>query len=123
MSVHHEPGSWDFEKLGHRGRSFPVPDATANFTIVEIDGILPTVLRQRACEFTFYVLGGAGAFTIEGGREPVSEGDLVMVPRGSRFTYGGELRMLLVSNPAWHPEQEDDLGLTAFDGPDGAPVT
>ncbi|MFC6080338.1 cupin domain-containing protein [Sphaerisporangium aureirubrum] len=104
-----EPSDWNFDKLGHRGKLF---DANASvmrssYLIVEIDGQLPSWLTQHMCDFVYYVLDGTGTFVVEGRTERCVQGDLVTVPAGSRFTYQGNLRMLLTSTPPWTAGQEE----------------
>ncbi|WP_169979986.1 hypothetical protein [Microbispora sp. H10836] len=110
--VFSEPQDWSFEKLGHRGKLFGPNEhlSSSSHLIVEIDGRLPTWLRQRECDFVYYVLNGEGTFLIEDRKERCAQGDLVTVPKGARFSYeGSRLRMLLTSTPPWTSTQEQVL--------------
>jgi len=111
MTVFHEPADWDFDKLGHRGKKFPSQDLTSkgDFLIIEIDGHLGSRLRQRVSDFVYYVLDGSGSFVVDGIESSCTAGNLVVVPAGSVVTYGGTMKMLLISTPPWRPEQEDVL--------------
>ncbi len=107
-----EPQEWSFEKLGHRGKLFE-PNrhlASSSHLIVEIDGRLPAWLKQCECDFVYYVLDGEGTFLIGDHKEDCRQGDLVTVPKGTRFSYEGSgLRMLLTSTPPWESAQEQVL--------------
>jgi mannose-6-phosphate isomerase-like protein (cupin superfamily) len=110
--VSSEPRAWNFDKLGHRGKLFTPSDAleSTSHLIVEIDGQLPSWLRQNECDFVYYVLKGRGQFFIEDREEACARGDLIRVPKGSKFTYKGHrLRMLLTSTPPWWETQEQVL--------------
>ncbi|GAA2855825.1 hypothetical protein GCM10010517_14060 [Streptosporangium fragile] len=110
--VFSEPRGWSFDKLGHRGKLFTPGDTleSTSHLIVEINGQLPSWLRQNECDFVYYVLRGRGRFLIEDREEVCSRGDLVRVPKGSKFTYKGRrLRMLLTSTPPWWETQEQVL--------------
>lgn len=103
-----EPAEWNFEKLGHRGKKFPMPQRLRSTTlIVEIDGALPVTLLQRESDFVYYVLDGSGKFTIDGRLQSCVRGDLIALPAGTSFTYAGQLRMLLMATPPWNAENEE----------------
>ncbi|MFI7644226.1 AraC family ligand binding domain-containing protein [Nonomuraea sp. NPDC049400] len=107
--VFREPQEWTFEKLGHRGKVFDSSGLlrSGNHLIVEIDGPLAGWLCQQECDFVYYVLAGHGWFHIDDRQQRCQQGNLVIVPKGSTFTYeGAGLRMLLTSTPPWRPEQE-----------------
>ncbi|MGP3930285.1 AraC family ligand binding domain-containing protein [Nonomuraea sp. KM88] len=111
MSTHvfFEPHEWSFQKLGHRGKLFESGSAvtSSNHLIIEIDGRLPAWLCQLECDFVYYVLEGHGTFHIENRQENCKQGNLVTIPRGTKFTYEGDaLKMLLTSTPPWGPAQE-----------------
>ncbi|MFI6732246.1 cupin domain-containing protein [Nonomuraea sp. NPDC050451] len=104
-----EPLEWSFEKLGHRGKLFGSSGqlTSSSHLIIEINGRVPAWLRQRECDFVYYVIEGRGTFHIEDRHEHCRAGDLVTIPKGSKFTYEGHgLRMLLASTPPWQPAQE-----------------
>lgn len=66
-----------------------------------------TTIRQNEVDFRYYVIAGEGEFQIEDVPYSVKPGDLVHIPKGIKFTYIGELEMLLITTPAWYESQED----------------
>ncbi|MEV0231346.1 AraC family ligand binding domain-containing protein [Nonomuraea sp. NPDC050786] len=104
-----EPAEWSFDKLGHRGKLFGSSGrlTSSSHLIIEITGRVPARLLQQECDFVYYVIEGRGTFHIEDRCEHCNPGDLVTIPKGSKFTYEGDgLRMLLTSTPPWWPGQE-----------------
>jgi mannose-6-phosphate isomerase-like protein (cupin superfamily) len=104
-----EPHEWSFDKLGHRGKLFESSSQlqSSSHLIIEIDGQLPAWLCQRECDFVYYIIEGQGTFHIEGRNEHCKVGNLVTIPKGTRFSYEGVgLKMLLTSTPPWRPAQE-----------------
>jgi mannose-6-phosphate isomerase-like protein (cupin superfamily) len=108
MAVFPEPSTWTFENAGVRGKIFPVDALTskAGFLIIETDSGHQTTIIERDSDFVYYVLSGSGIFSINDIDEPCGAGDLIIVPHGSKFTYSGHVRMLLITVPKWTAEQE-----------------
>lgn len=111
MYIFKEPGNYSFEKVGIKGKIFPIESVTASteFVIIETESGHETVIRENGCDFSYYILEGSGVFTIEGENYPCAKSDLVVVPRGKMFTYKGTLKMLLNVTPPWREEQEETL--------------
>lgn len=64
-------------------------------------------LVQKECDFVYYILEGKGTFYINDRPEPCAHDNLVVIPKGTKFSYeGSSLRMLLSSTPPWHADQE-----------------
>ncbi|MBN8550067.1 MAG: cupin domain-containing protein [Deltaproteobacteria bacterium] len=109
MYVSKEPVEPSFDKVGIVGRVFPrtkLADSAEFFTVGTERGH-ETTIRQRECDFFYYVLEGTGAFIIDGTTHTCTVGDLVTIPHGSWFRYEGRMRLLAASVPPWRPEQED----------------
>ncbi|MBL8121954.1 hypothetical protein JNM87_04375 [Candidatus Saccharibacteria bacterium] len=105
--VVHEPAEYSFRDVnGHHGKLL-AKSAYKSHLIIECDEKLTVSLCQNEVEFSYYILEGDGYFILNGEREKVAPGDLVVVPVGTVYTFGGKLRMLLVNAPHWSPEQED----------------
>jgi len=109
MFVTKEPKNYSFEKPGHKGKIFPTQDLSdkAQFILVECNGLPESAMRQRECDFCYYILEGTGYFEINGARENCGAGDLVVVPAGNEFTYKGKMKMLLNCMPPWNEAQEE----------------
>ena len=74
--------------------------------IIECSDKLTVSLTQQKTEFNYFVIEGTGYFVLNGNRHEVSKSDLVVIPAGTKYTFGGSLKMLLINTPKWSAEQE-----------------
>lgn len=105
------PKDYSFEKVGIKGKKFSVVDITQKTGVCQIEtekGHETTIIEHK-CDFIYYILEGEGYFEIDDQKENCTKGDLVVIPAGSKFRYIGKLRMLLITTPAFFPEQEETL--------------
>jgi len=65
--------------------------------------------RHAKSEFIFFIIEGSGEWIIEDESFPVAAQDVVIVPKGKRFYYRGNLRQVCVTAPAWEPEYEEHI--------------
>jgi mannose-6-phosphate isomerase-like protein (cupin superfamily) len=109
MYVLHEPPSISFEKVGIKGKIFPSRELADNagFVLIETETGHETTIIEHESNFVYYVLEGSGVFEVNGEPEACTAGDLVVMPMGSKFTYKGKLKMLLISTPPWREDQEE----------------
>jgi mannose-6-phosphate isomerase-like protein (cupin superfamily) len=106
--VFHEPNDYKFRDVnGHHGKSFGTDSPKTNHLIIECDDKLSVSLIQRESEFNYYIIKGDGYFVINEDRSAVKTGDLVVIPPGTKYTFGGKLKMLLINTPHWSKEQEE----------------
>jgi mannose-6-phosphate isomerase-like protein (cupin superfamily) len=56
--------------------------------------------------FIFYIIEGKGNWYIDGKEEPVETGDVVIIPRDSRFYYRGHFKQVCITAPAWEEQFE-----------------
>lgn len=112
MYVIRQPEEDSFSKVGITGRIFPMRELTDAVSIVRISTETghETEIIEHGSVFAYYVLSGEGRFIVEGVPETCAAGDLVVIPPGRRFTYKGNLQMLLVCTPPWKEEQEETVG-------------
>jgi mannose-6-phosphate isomerase-like protein (cupin superfamily) len=111
MFVKKEPDDFSFDKIGHKGKIFSTAGLIKNtqFVLIEVEDKLQNIIRQRKCDFCYYILEGAGFFEINEVREACVEGDLVVIPAGNSFTFGGKMKMLLNCTPPWSESQEETM--------------
>ena len=109
MLVVKEPKKWDFDKIGHRGKIFPTSDLSSKgqVVVIETEKGLDVSLIQHKCDYFYYVLKGSGTFVLNDEEESCGEGDLVVVPAGSKYSFKGKLKLLLFSTPPWSQGQEE----------------
>ena len=105
------PSDYSFEKVGIKGKKFSVADVTQKTGVCQIEtqGGHETTIIEHECDFIYYILEGEGYFVIDGQNENCTNGDLVVIPAGSKFRYIGKMKMLLITTPAFYLEQEETL--------------
>ena len=105
------PSGHSFEKVGIKGKKFSVADVTQKTGVCQIEtkGGHETTIIEHECDFIYYILEGVGYFVIDDQNEDCTKGDLVVIPAGLKFKYVGDLKMLLITTPAFYPEQEETL--------------
>lgn len=111
MYVIKEPKEYSFNKVGIKGKIFPMSSLTQNTSFVRVDterGHETTIIEHKS-DFIYYVLEGNGFFVIKDVKEQCSQGDLVVIPAGIKFTYKGKLKLLLSCTPPWREQQEETL--------------
>ena len=106
-----EPEKITFDKAGVKGKIFPTKEliATAEYILIDTEQGHQTEIVEHECDFVYYILNGSGEFIIEGNAFNCQSGDLVVIPRGTKFTYKRKLKMLLVVSPPFWPEQEKTI--------------
>lgn len=105
--VFHEPNEYGFsDRDGHDGKFFGTESSTTQHLIVECHDKLRVFNTEQEVEFNYYVIEGEGHFIFNGQEEKVAKGDLIVIPPGTKFTFGGKLKMLLINTPRWTAEQE-----------------
>lgn len=103
-----EPKSHNFKDVnGHHGKFFGTHSPHTNHLIVECDKKLTVSLIQHKSEFNYYVIEGDGYFVINDQTKAVSAGDLIVLPPGTKYSFGGKLKMLLINTPHYSPDQEE----------------
>jgi len=80
--------------------------ASISVTQVEIDGRHRTLASRRAPR-SYYVVSGSVHFTLDGG-EPLLLGanDLLVIPRGCRYSLEGRATYLVINSPAFEPDDD-----------------
>lgn len=105
------PKGYSFEKVGIKGKVFPVGEITqkTGVCLIETEKGHETTIIEHECDFIYYILEGKGYFEINDQKEDYIKGELIVIPAGSKFRYVGKLKMLLITTPAFYPEQEETL--------------
>lgn len=106
--VYHEPSEYLFQDRDrHDGKTFGTDSEKSQHMIIECDDKLKVSLRENESEFSYYIISGGGYFVLEGQKQDVKIGDLILVTPGTKYTFGGKLKMLLINTPRWSKEQEE----------------
>ncbi len=56
-----------------------------------------------------YILKGSGKIEVEGVETKLGEGDLVLINKGEKYFFEGNLTMFGSCIPAWYPEQHKEV--------------
>jgi mannose-6-phosphate isomerase-like protein (cupin superfamily) len=105
--VYPEPSNYGFKDVnGHDGKFFNTNSPNTSHLIIECNDKLTVSLIQNKCEFDYYILEGEGYFTFDGSKQIVKPGDLIVIPPGTKYSFGGKIKMLLINTPHWSQEQE-----------------
>jgi len=109
--VFNEPATETFNKVGISGKIFPSSrtPSESGFVLIETSKGHETSIIEHKCNFVYYVLEGNGHFFVEDKKHDCKTGDLITIPPGTKFTYRGKLKMLLVTTPPFYPEQEETV--------------
>ena len=65
--------------------------------------------RHAKSAFIFFIIEGSGEWIIEDETFPVAARDVVIVPKGKRFYYCGNLKQVCITAPAWEAEYEEHV--------------
>lgn len=102
-----EPNEYGFTDVnGHDGKFFGTRSPRSNHLIIECRERLTVSLVQQESEFNYYIIDGQGYFIINDEKQPVKTGDMIVLPPGTKYSFGGRLKMLLINTPRWSKEQE-----------------
>ena len=93
------------EKFGIHLDVYPNID-NCGLVIVETETGHNQEFYDKQSTFTYIVLGGAGTFFLDDEPLNVVKGDIVSIQPNTRIYYKGKMRMVLITNPAWKPENE-----------------
>jgi hypothetical protein len=65
-----------------------------------------TFIISKALTRMYYIIDGAGVFTINNQKYDVTSGLLVEIPPGVEYSYSGSMKIFLVSYPRWFAGNE-----------------
>ncbi len=105
--IFREPQEYGFrDQDGHSAKFFDTDSPRTKHLLIECKDQLTVALTERESEFNYYVIEGSGYFIFHGDKQAVIKGDIIVVPPETQFTFGGQLKMLLISTPKWSIDQE-----------------
>jgi chemotaxis methyl-accepting protein methylase/mannose-6-phosphate isomerase-like protein (cupin superfamily) len=96
------PTSVSFTGKGFLGYTFgPLSQKDLEVSYVEVEKGQDTFVVSRKIVRTYYVVSGAGYFTIANQKYDVGPGMLVEVPPGVEYSYSGRMTLIVLSKPRW----------------------
>lgn len=86
-------------------------DKDINGAILEINGRYPDKGRvvNLECKEMAYIMKGPGKLEVEGKEIKLNEGDLVLIDKGEKYFWEGNIIMFGSCTPAWYPEQHKEV--------------
>jgi mannose-6-phosphate isomerase-like protein (cupin superfamily) len=96
-----------FTLSGMAGYEFqPLKDEDFAVHLLDVQRGHDTFMISKALTRIYYIIEGAGAFTIDNQKYDVLPGLIVEVPPGVEYSYSGSMKILLVSHPRWFEGNE-----------------
>lgn len=100
-------------KIHKFGVDITLYDADAPSTVVyeEVEKGHMQEWYSDVSTYQWFIVDGNGVYVINGEKHPVSKGDLVVVPPKQSMYYYGNMRMVLVTTPAYEETHEHEIRL------------
>ena len=103
------PSSPAFVLKGMKGYQFELLENTElDIYLLDVEKGHDMFIISKKLTRIYYILEGAGYFTIENRKYDVGPGVLVEVPPNVEYSYSGTMKILLVSNPRWFRGNEEE---------------
>ncbi len=86
-------------------------DKDINGAVIKLSGRYPDKGRavNLICKEMAYIIKGFGRIVVEGEEMKLEEGDLVLIDKGEKFFWEGNMKIFMPCVPAWHPEQHKEV--------------
>ncbi|MCK5084237.1 MAG: cupin domain-containing protein [Candidatus Pacebacteria bacterium] len=86
---------------------YPSDDKDINGAVIELSGRYPDKGRtvNLECKEMAYIIKGSGELVIEDKEIKLDEGDLILIDKGEKYFWNGNLTMFISCMPAWYHEQ------------------
>ena len=90
---------------------YPLGDQNINGALISLNGRYPESgrVRNKESRELVQILKGKVVLEVEGERMELVTGDQVLIEPGERYFWDGKSEFLLVSNPAWSPDQYEEV--------------
>ncbi|MFH1048762.1 MAG: cupin domain-containing protein [Patescibacteria group bacterium] len=86
-------------------------DKDINGAVIDLSGRYPDKGRtvNLECKEMAYIIKGSGKIVVEGEEIKLNDGDLVLIDKGEKYFWEGNLTMFTSCAPAWYPEQYKEV--------------
>lgn len=92
---------------------YPAPNNLMDIGIMSVNGRHPEgqkkFILEHDCSFVIYVTKGSGIVYAGDEKFEVVVGDVVFIPKENKFAVEGKFEYVTVDNPAFYPEQSDEI--------------
>lgn len=92
-------------------REYPNGDKDIWGSVIQIRGRYPDsgFTVNEECKGLVYFIDGNGKVVIDGKEIEVHKSDQLLIDKGEKFFWEGELIMFMPCSPAWYPEQHKQV--------------
>jgi chemotaxis methyl-accepting protein methylase len=122
--IHPIPAAPAFKGRGLLGYNFgSLAQKNLDLYYVEVEGGHDTFIISNRITRTYYILSGAGYFTIDGLKHDVTSGMVVEIPPKVEYSYSGRMRFVAFCTPRWrlgsdwHTKWNEDAVGAGFSAP------
>lgn len=90
---------------------YPIKDPDINAAVIKLSGRYPDKGRtvNTECKELVYVIEGSGKLVVEGSEFDLRQGDALLIDKGERFYWEGNMTLFMPCTPAWSPEQHKEV--------------
>ena len=99
----------DVSKHGINLKIYNANTPAVNIVTVETDEGHFQEFRMKTISFYYLILDGFGTFVLDDEKVEVAKGDLLIIKAGTRIHYFGQLKMALISAPAYREDDEEHI--------------
>lgn len=100
------PEQPSFTQNGLNGYSFDMSNENISMAMVDVYKGHEKYCKGLVSTYIYYVLSGSGTFKISEEKYKVNSGDVIEIPPNINFVYEGKMKLLLIMNPAFNPQNE-----------------
>jgi mannose-6-phosphate isomerase-like protein (cupin superfamily) len=96
-----------YTQKGLKGFQFVLENKEVQIYFVDVKRGLDNFIISKKITHMYYILEGAGYFTIKGKKYNAKPGVLVEVPPNVEYSFSGAMKLILIMNPPWFKENEE----------------
>ena len=86
---------------------YPLNDKDINIAVIKLKGRYPDKgsAINKKCKEMAYISKGKGQVTVNGLTKKLSKGDVVLIDKGEKYFWNGNMEMVMPCTPAWTHQQ------------------
>lgn len=100
------PQSPSFKQKGFDGYVCSLDNKNISITYEDVYKGHEKYCTNKESTHIYYVISGNGKFKINEELYEVVAGDIIEIPKNTKFIFAGEMKLLLVMTPAFNPNNE-----------------
>jgi len=103
--IYQKPAEPSFSRGAFDGYNFPISNTDIEIKFIDSKTGHGRKVVSDSITHIYYILEGSGEFEINGKIYSTSCGELVEIPPKNIFNYTGKMKMLLIMEPPFSPEE------------------